>query len=171
MAVTCAASLLICAATCALWLRSHAVADEVTLLVNGRGYYLESTAGTLTYFAANTPVSRQGRVWAHARSAYPALRRADMDAIDRRIAAREHTGFRVANLAFRYAPPRVPEGRGPTVAVMAPMWLFAAPFAVPPMLWLRARRRSKGPGQCPACGYDLRASPDRCPECGKVVAG
>jgi hypothetical protein len=56
--------------------------------------------------------------------------------------------------------------------VIAPHWAFvmvtAVPAAVSLFAWRRdgRRRRHSVGGLCLACGYDLRATPDRCPECG-----
>jgi hypothetical protein len=57
--------------------------------------------------------------------------------------------------------------------VVVPHWMLLAPTVVLPLVagaralrrrW-RARNRQRA-GHCPVCGYDLRATPDRCPECG-----
>ncbi|HSI35351.1 MAG TPA: hypothetical protein VK986_17355 [Tepidisphaeraceae bacterium] len=59
----------------------------------------------------------------------------------------------------------------PTWSVVAPHWLLAAVFAILPagraIAW-RRRRNSRAPGHCRHCGYDLRATPERCPECGHM---
>jgi hypothetical protein len=47
---------------------------------------------------------------------------------------------------------------------------LAAIVAIDLLRRLRARwRRRRLRGLCPVCAYDLRATPDRCPECGTVV--
>jgi hypothetical protein len=67
--------------------------------------------------------------------------------------------FSAGTLAFRVA--------------FVPLWMPVVITAAFPLLTVRrmayraaARRR----GLCPRCGYDLRATPDRCPECGEAPA-
>jgi hypothetical protein len=59
-----------------------------------------------------------------------------------------------------------------SIAVRVPYWFFAGVAAVLPLLWVRERRRQQRrfhAGHCPRCGFDLRITPDSCPECGLLI--
>jgi hypothetical protein len=69
-----------------------------------------------------------------------------------------------------------------TTAVYLELWLASVLTGIFPAVWAvrrrsaiagfvftlaRGRRWTRHEGaRCPSCGYDLRATPDRCPECG-----
>jgi hypothetical protein len=55
-----------------------------------------------------------------------------------------------------------------TRSLVLPHWFLAVVFAALPIKWQLRRRRRAAPGLCSSCGYDLRATPDRCPECGTI---
>jgi hypothetical protein len=53
-----------------------------------------------------------------------------------------------------------------------PHWLAILILGIWPAWWysrIWTRRRRARRGCCIQCGYDLRASPDRCPECGRQI--
>jgi hypothetical protein len=52
---------------------------------------------------------------------------------------------------------------------ITPIAMLASLFGVRLIIRRRRRDRRLRLGLCPECGYDLRSSPYRCPECGAVI--
>ena len=57
-------------------------------------------------------------------------------------------------------------------AIILPIWFVLLVASILPLRWTRRRLtnwRRKRRGACLHCGYDLRETRDRCPECGNAV--
>ena len=82
-------------------------------------------------------------------------------------------GFGWDSYTWQLTPPTVAVTSTYRVrSVSTPFWFLLAfcltPAAVRIGRWA-ARRRRHAAGHCQRCGYDLRATPDRCPECGTMA--
>lgn len=82
----------------------------------------------------------------------------------------EPWGFKAtsSNMDWGYDPGTAPFNW----SVTAPLWFLVFLFSILPACWLTRtvrRLRRKRAGHCPKCNYDLRASTDRCPECGTPI--
>jgi hypothetical protein len=96
--------------------------------------------------------------------------------IDPRQRAKAQIDFHGIYLHARWGPYSTPfaigttfSGKGKALEIGIPGWLLILLTAILPALrlgtWLRRRARV-AKHLCPVCSYDLRATPDRCPECG-----
>jgi hypothetical protein len=185
--VATALSLVLCAATCALWVRAQWVWHEVVWIGEvGRGGGATLTMRRVDFDALprGPSVRVASAVWNVAHPAAAAeFQRAQARAGLRRATAAAPGGRQVdasggpSGWGFRWDRHATNFGNGGAVAgfrvteVAAPWWFLALLWAAAPArAIIRWRRRPPPVGLCPACGYDLRATPDRCPECGRTSA-
>jgi hypothetical protein len=156
-------SMLLCVATCALWARSYWATDYVGRGDHDAGGWVGalSMSGIIRFERGSYAGARRG--WTR-ETAPPSSLRPEVEARDR------SGGELLHRLGFAYA--HIDYGRSQLRrALYVPHWSLVLVTAVLPLAWIVrwVRRRGRTEGRlCQFCGYDLRATPDRCPECGAV---
>ena len=169
-------SLVLCVAVTVLWVRSYWVAGYVSHgweqpefvapadnMTNDQVVYASLNYG-LCFFGWS--LGGPG-VFAHPlqHQSEPAMSRDDYDQV---LKSRRDLG---AGWAFLDVAYEAHERDSVTYSrrLRAPLWPICLASAVLPLLWLRHRLLHRFPaGHCASCGYDLRETPQRCPECGAV---
>jgi hypothetical protein len=169
-----AASLVLCIATVALWVRSYWRLDDVSYRFDRKRCRVQSLRGEVDvsvhrfYKVPESLPVRQGVSHSSSDTANRQYRTL-LDLPDWEPTSDAYSGG--SFLGFGYVSGS--SSSGLTRGIGVPHWSLALLFAILPVLRVRGATRSRRhhrAGRCPTCGYDLRATPDRCPECGAVPA-
>jgi hypothetical protein len=154
-----ALSVLACVAVAALWARGYWRYDLLGCRFGTTGWILGSYRGHLLWAKAPADRGEGGAEW-YGHESGTGMQAALVWECVRANAAWNVAGFSYTGNVDRSWPVRV---------LITPLWSLALLLgALPCRRLLRSRRRRtrlRG-NLCPACGYDLRATPGRCPECG-----
>jgi hypothetical protein len=159
-----ALSLLVCVAACVLWARSywhHTVMSRVR-----RGYDGDVKHTAQLHLAAGR-VTLHREVWQRGGPPGTSYRFEEWDLTEDNPVAPGH----LLDFAL-YPPDQFARDKRSCWGGSAPAWAFTIPLLSPLLLRVRGRtlRQRARNGRCVRCGYDLRATPDECPECGTIAA-
>ncbi|MCH8964385.1 MAG: hypothetical protein IIB58_05455 [Planctomycetes bacterium] len=159
-----------------LWARSYCWIDGLLIPTTRPGYFeAASILGVirvgLVYDSGKPPVKEVRYIVADAQEYEEGIRR--MRTVFRNVNTATGKFWRNWNpiRPFRWDNSTI-TWRGATYrtkTISFPHWLFVLVFSIPLFVAgkrVYRRRKRKKLGLCVKCGYDLRASKDRCPECG-----
>jgi hypothetical protein len=159
-----------------LWIRSYWRTDTLLLFVPGdRVQGVTSARGVILVAVSNVAV---GREWAWSADHVAFENEADDPGFDKSAAVLigvDETIVKPKFLGFGAVFPAQNQlliQRTRAAVILVPHWFILGLIAIFPVRAALRRRRMarwKREGRCVQCGYDLRASPQRCPECGQVA--
>ncbi|MDB5304823.1 MAG: hypothetical protein JWM97_2372 [Phycisphaerales bacterium] len=178
-----ALSLLLCVGTCAMWVRSYkgeyALALEHFSVLQDLGGDTIYEPGDVGWNLQREVAAYHGTIGLHQLRLCP--RRYAVPDGPKRVPGWHFDGYfddhpyrpMPAGLHWKVVAARCggpkPGRANAEFRAGCPMWMvIIATTLIPGMrlgLWLNRKRRGQF-GHCLVCGYDLRATPNRCPECG-----
>ena len=169
-----AISLLLCAATAVLWVRSYRGSDELQWHQNQ--CLLVSVVGRMSFYRDTLwHESSRGQTLAYWHGELEPIRELT-DTVDHLCTDTPEESWKVVPFAgFGVWDFRDAKRSQSIISVSIPHWPLVLCLAPLPLLWLnstfrlRRQRLRQHRRLCLSCGYDLRANPDRCPECGRRV--
>ena len=141
-----AVSALLCIATIGFWIRGYSARGQYEVWTLYRGVYnyrMQTAHGWLTFSRMTQPTPMPPSM-IRVMNIPPGVKPSQLyTATETRLGSIPHFVIAIVTLVL------------PAIAITR---------------LIRARRRSEDTTpRCANCGYDLRATPDRCPECGTVI--
>jgi hypothetical protein len=168
-------SLFLFVETALLWGRSYWVRDIVGFGRHGGNcHVVQSILGRVHFLSDLDGGCEGGVTYSSDRLAADAIWNGGMSSYPRTMRWRAGVAYETYDGYVMGQPGLYPEIVTHHRLVVVPYGYFAGVFAILPARWVmtwRRRRDRRRRGVCAACGYDLRATPERCPECGAVPAG
>jgi hypothetical protein len=176
-----AGSLLLCVATAVLWVRSYWRYDSVAVVDNTverdgdhgvlwRSYAASSDRGKLRLTVEDHEIRiRSDEPWPPPRPGWELRRFAGN--LAPRLDLTHGRGWMGISSGSNFGMGSGGSSHERYLTVPHAAVAFAAAVLATPLVKRRARRmgRRRVASNCLSCGYDLRATPGRCPECGATV--
>jgi hypothetical protein len=147
-------SLLFCLATAGLWVRSYRLGESIGWRRGNTLYYAVNGRGGMGLATTNVGEGIYSPGWNYNAWSRPSYGRGGWPQSS--FWNRHGFVFTKAELF---------------TGILVPAWLLVSIFLSLPsvrFIVFCVRRRRIQRGGCATCGYDLRATPDRCPECGTI---